>query len=153
MQRAVSSIRYLVLLLAASCLAVSGAALADSAASATKQVATAVEHAGYASKSKTSKVVHVHLHHVINCLEGMKGPHFDAKVGDPCKGQGDGALNDLKSAGDAVPHMAEVQTLLDQAHQLALIGVDVNVHKSAQHVALAVRGLLMDAEHMMKAKK
>lgn len=153
MQRAVSFVRHLTLLLAAAGLAVSSVALADPAASAMKQVATAIEHAGYASKSKTSKVVHVHLHHVINCLEGTKGPDFDAKVGDPCKGQGDGALNDLKSAGSAVPHMADVQKTLDQAHQLALIGVNVEVHKSAQDVALAVRGLLEDAEHMMKAKK
>ncbi len=153
MQRAVSPIRYLALLLAAGCLAVSSAAMADAASSAMKQVATAVEHAHYSSQGKTAKVVHLHLHHVINCLVGAKGDGFYAKAGDPCKGQGDGALNDLQSAGNSVPDMAKVQTLLEQAKGLAMIGIDVGAHKPAQHIALAVHGILREAEHMMKAKK
>jgi hypothetical protein len=37
----------------------------------------------------------MHFHHVINCLVGPKSKLFDAEVGNPCSGMGNGALNDV----------------------------------------------------------
>ena len=57
-------------------------ALAASGPNAGKEIKTAVEHAGFAMKSKSTGDVHKHLHHVINCLVGTNGEDFDATVGN-----------------------------------------------------------------------
>jgi hypothetical protein len=59
-----------------------------------KEISTAVTHAGYAEEMTNVQKVHLHLHHVINCLVGPKGVGFDAKAGDPCMGMGNGAIKD-----------------------------------------------------------
>lgn len=73
------------------------AAVAQGGASNAASVAHA--HALMAQSAKTLDMAHTHLHHVVNCLVGPKGAGFDAKAGDPCKGQGNGAIPD--SASDA----------------------------------------------------
>lgn len=40
----------------------------------------------------------MHLHHTLNCLVGPQDKLFDASAGNPCQGQGDGYLPDLKAA-------------------------------------------------------
>lgn len=62
-----------------------------------KEVATAIEHAGYAARSKNIKTVHMHLHHTLNCLVGPRGDGFDPHALDPCKGLGNGAIPDTRS--------------------------------------------------------
>ena len=64
---------------------------------ATKEVTTAHTHAVLAQKATPLAMTHMHLHHVINCLVGPKGSGFDAAAGNPCKGQGDGAIKDAAS--------------------------------------------------------
>ena len=59
-----------------------------------QEISTAITHAGYAKKMTDVDKVHLHLHHVINCLVGSKGVGFDAKAGNPCQGMGNGAIND-----------------------------------------------------------
>ena len=85
---------------------------ADSSAAVSKQVATATAHAGMAMGAADLKMTHMHLHHVVNCLEGPSGKRFDAKAGDPCKGQGNGAIADAK--GDAATE-TKLHTALTQA--------------------------------------
>lgn len=127
------------LLVAALCWAVPGLAAADAAS----EVHTAVQHAKYAHKGNDAETVHLHLHHVINCLVGPNGGEaYDPAAGDPCKGQGGGALNDLASGSAAAMP-------LEQALALAKIGVDVQSHAAAQKIAAAVTDLLEDAEKAM----
>lgn len=80
--------------------------------SAKTEVSTAHAHALMAQHAGTLKMTHTHLHHVINCLVGANGQGFDAKAGNPCKGQGNGAIPDSK--GDSALH-AKLQSALDDA--------------------------------------
>lgn len=77
-----------------------GPATAESNADAAKkQLKTAILHAGeLAQKVGTAAESLTHLQHVMNCLEGPRGVHFKAAAGEPCKGQGNGILNDLQAA-------------------------------------------------------
>ena len=65
---------------------------------ATKEVSTAATHAGLAAKATDMKGVQMHLHHVVNCLVGPKDSNFDQSVGNPCNGQGNGAIPDTADA-------------------------------------------------------
>lgn len=65
-------------------------ALADEA----QEAATAAQHAGMAAGSADIKMVHMHLHHVVNCIVGPTGDGFDKAAGNPCDGKGNGALMD-----------------------------------------------------------
>lgn len=78
----------------------------------TKQVSTASAHAGMALGAADLKMAQMHLHHVVNCLVGTAGKGFDAKAGNPCKGQGQGAIVDAK--GDAATE-AKLHTALAEA--------------------------------------
>lgn len=90
------------------------AADADADGAAAKQVATAVAHAGMAMGATDLTTAHTHLHHVVNCLVGMSGKGFDAKVEDPCKGMGQGAIADSK--GD-VAEVDRLNAAVGQAEQ------------------------------------
>jgi hypothetical protein len=68
------------------------------AADASKEIAAAAQHAGYAADSTAIGTVHVHLHHTINCLVGPQGEGFDAKEFNPCKDFGDGAIPNTEDA-------------------------------------------------------
>jgi hypothetical protein len=78
------------------CLAL--AAAPAMAGDASKEIATAAAHAGMAAGAEDPQMVKAHLHHVLNCLEGLDGPDFAAAAGNPCKGQGDGAIKDSAPA-------------------------------------------------------
>jgi len=79
-------------LLIASCvaLALPTAAFADVAA----ELTVADQHAGFAAKATSIDMVHMHLHHVLNCLVGPSGAGFDAAPGNPCAKAGNGAIPD-----------------------------------------------------------
>jgi hypothetical protein len=64
--------------------------LADEA----QEASTAAQHAGMAAGSADIKMVHMHLHHVVNCIVGPSGDGFDKAAGNPCDGKGNGALMD-----------------------------------------------------------
>ncbi len=72
------------------CLAAPPAIAGDAPA----EIATAAAHAGFAAASGDIKMVHMHLHHVVNCLVGPGGTGFDAMEANPCKGKGMGAIPD-----------------------------------------------------------
>ena len=59
-----------------------------------KEAATGEAHAAMAVNAATIEQVHMHLHHVVNCLVGPKGAEFDAKQANPCQSLGDGAIPD-----------------------------------------------------------
>jgi hypothetical protein len=79
---------------AASILMVTSVAYAD----AEKEISTASQHAGLAMKAGDMKGVQTHLQHVTNCLVGPSGKGFDATPGNPCNGQGNGAIPDTTDA-------------------------------------------------------
>lgn len=106
-----------------------GAHAAEANPAVSKQMATASAHAGMAMGATDLKTTQMHLHHVVNCLEGPSGKSFDSNAGDPCKGMGQGAIVDAK--GDAATE-ARLQTALTDAKQgLAATTLDA-AHAGAQ---------------------
>lgn len=100
-----------------------------------QEVATAHAHALMAQNAKSIDMVHTHLHHVINCLEGPNGTDFDASAGNPCKDKGQGALVDSQSD-------ASMQTKLKQALDQARSGVGMDQLQQAQQSAAKVASML-----------
>jgi hypothetical protein len=82
--------------LIASCfaLALPTAALADVSA----QVTVAATHAGMASKAPALDIIHLHLHHVVNCLVGKDGKGWDMGSGNPCAKAGNGLIPEGSAA-------------------------------------------------------
>ena len=70
------------------------AALADGP----QEIRTATQHAGLAAGAGEAAAVKMHLHHTVNCLVGPMGQGFDASAGNPCNGQGAGAIADTADA-------------------------------------------------------
>jgi len=62
------------------------------------ELKTAIAHAGYAEKAGAMTEVTMHLHHVLNCLVGPGDKMFDKAAGNPCQGQGNGIMPDVKKA-------------------------------------------------------
>ncbi|HEX7325028.1 MAG TPA: hypothetical protein VF292_06715 [Rhodanobacteraceae bacterium] len=71
---------------------------AYAAGNASREVATALIHANVAAKVDALSGVHLHLHHVLNCVLGPHSKEYSAAAeavsANPCKGLGDGALPD-----------------------------------------------------------
>ncbi len=61
------------------------------------ELKTAITHAGFAAKYDMMKEVSLHLHHVVNCLVGPNDKMFDKAAGNPCQGQGNGIMPDIKA--------------------------------------------------------
>lgn len=76
------------------------------------EISTAHAHALMAKSATTTAMAQTHLHHVINCLVGPNGTGFDGAAGNPCKGQGNGAIPD--SAGNSALH-GKLQSALADA--------------------------------------
>jgi hypothetical protein len=95
--------------LIASCVALilPSAAFADIAA----ELTTASQHAGFAAKAPGIDMVHMHLHHVVNCLVGPMGTGFDASNANPCAKAGNGAIPDASAA-----QKMKLQTAVSQAN-------------------------------------
>lgn len=100
------------------------------------EVATAMKHSGFAMKEKELKGVQMHLHHTLNCLVGPQGEGFDASAADPCKGMGNGAINDTSG---------EMKMMLMHAATLARTAVQIHSYEAAKDTAMAVHELLSDA--------
>jgi hypothetical protein len=67
-------------------------------ADAVQEINTAAAHAGMAAAADTTKTLHFHIQHTINCLEGKTGADFNAGPGNPCDNQGNGAIPDSTPA-------------------------------------------------------
>ena len=90
----------------------SGAAFADGP----QQIGTASKHAGMAAAAPDLKGVTTHMKHVVNCLVGPGGQGFDAAAGNPCNGQGQGAIPET---ADAATKM-KLQTALTKARAASM---------------------------------
>ena len=99
-----------------------------------KEVSTAAQHAGFAGSAKDMKTTQMHLHHVVNCLVGPQGQGFDASFGNPCNGQGSGAIPDTTDSAK--------KASLQQALQQTLDGLKQSDMAAAQKDATAAQDLL-----------
>ncbi len=97
------------------------------------ELKTAITHAGFAQKYETQKEVTLHLHHVLNCLVGPNDKMFDTGAGNPCQGQGNGILSDIK-AQMGENEQYQVAWLLGQmAGQVLSVG-NLAQQKAAAHI-------------------
>ncbi|MGA9852680.1 MAG: hypothetical protein WBR15_07090 [Gammaproteobacteria bacterium] len=85
------------------------------AGNADQEISTATTHAKMGTAAGDMPTAIMHLHHVINCLVGPNSKSFDAKVGDPCQGMGDGALNDIGHAPAAHIKLERALTMAERA--------------------------------------
>ncbi len=104
----------------------------------TKEAATAADHAGFAAKAATIQQVHMHLHHVLNCLVGPKGTGFDLDADNPCGAIGNGAIPDATAAA--------AKTTLESAVKSASAGLATNdltaARKDAAETETTLRKLI-----------
>ncbi len=123
---------------------------ADMTGAAKKELKTAVTHAGFAAGYNTIAEVELHLHHVVNCLEGPQGKNFYAPSGNVCQGQGAGIFQDLKDSGMAGAHALPYAEIADQ---VALWGIQQTMAKDlgrAKAAANAAKSLLQMAQNNFK---
>src|SRR3990172_4333418 len=94
----------LVLAVAVATVLVTSALAAGMTSAAKKGQETAILHANLAAGYVSYKEIELHLHHVVNCIEGKNGKNYFKASGDVCAGQGNGLLADLKDSGMAGAH-------------------------------------------------
>jgi len=108
---------------------------------ATKELDTAIAHAKNAAGASSTAQVELHLHHVVNCIEGKDGKNYFAASGDVCEGMGKGLLQDLQASGMAGGHALPY---VEIAQSVSLWGLaqgmrkDVARAKAAAEVAQSV---------------
>jgi len=131
-----------VLLAVAVLLAAAGSApAADMMSAASKQLETATVHAKNAAGASSTAQIELHLHHVVNCIEGKDGKNYFAASGDVCEGMGNGLLKDLQASGMAGGHALPY---VEIAQSVSLGGLaqgmrkDVARAKAAAEVAQSV---------------
>lgn len=83
--------------------------------SADQEIATATTHAQMATDAADLATATMHFHHVINCLVGPKSKLFNAAVGNPCQGMGNGALNDVSKKSATHAKLYRALTIAEQA--------------------------------------
>ena len=104
-----------------------------------QELSTAIVQAGKAQKASSVQQADQYLHTVINCLVGTNGAGFDKSAGDPCNGQGNGAIKDYnKGTVDS--------QYLKQALEDAQYGLLTSRVKIAQSAANMARSNLQSAQ-------
>jgi hypothetical protein len=94
------------------------------------QAEIAATHAKLAAKEGELEGVQMHLHHAWNCLVGPEGKDFDAGFGNPCEGQGNGAIADATEE-DMQAKLNDAMTLV----RAGLVADDVAVAQEAAQEA------------------
>jgi hypothetical protein len=112
----------------------STAAFADLGA----ELTTAQTHAGLAAKATDVNMVHMHLHHALNCLVGPGGAGFDTTNANPCASAGKGILVDTSDAGQK----AKLQTAVADAQR----GIAATDLAGAQAAATATASAIGSAK-------
>jgi hypothetical protein len=107
----------------------SSSAIADTAL----ELATATDHAGYATTSLNLSAIHEHLHHAVNCLVGSGRKEFDSGVENPCAKMGRGAIVDvtdptLKAKLEDI--VAEAQSGISSNDEATARGIAVKVYST-----------------------
>jgi len=101
------------------------------------EISIATDHAGYALASRNLDGVRMHLHHVMNCLEGPNGTDFDRVVENPCSRAGSGAIIDAKDASVR----AKLQSIDATAKTGLSTADETAARKAASDVQAALRML------------
>ncbi len=113
---------------------------------AANQLKTALDESKLAQDASTLATVKVHLQHVVNCVEGPKGGMFNPGGGNPCQGQGNGILADMKEAGsqyaDAIPWV-------ETAGEIAVVGLHAETVAKGKAAAWATHATLKHLGMMM----
>jgi len=107
------------------------------AADPSAELKTAITHAGYSAKQEALQGVTMHLHHALNCLVGSQDKRFDAAAGNPCQGQGNGYLPDLKAAKGETDQYYEAMWAAQVAEQ-GLASKNLAETKAASRAVIAV---------------
>jgi len=107
---------------------------------------TAITHAEFATKADALQSVQFHLGHVINCIEGAKGKNFNPAWENPCEGQGNGILLDLKAARGSTAPVPMVQ----RADNQALAGRKAKKLAEAKQAAKQAMNLLQQVAKKVK---
>ncbi len=102
------------------------------------QLKTAITHAGFAASGDSIGYVRQHLGHALNCIEGSNGKNFNRSWGHVCQGQGNGILQDLRSATGGAAFMI----VIEHADSLAAAGVTRTDLAEAKAAAKATGALL-----------
>ncbi|HEX7325245.1 MAG TPA: hypothetical protein VF292_07815 [Rhodanobacteraceae bacterium] len=127
-----------------------GSAFSMSAPAATgnanKEIATALIHANVASKVDSLSGVHLHLHHVLNCVLGPHSKQYSAAAEKlsayKCVGLGNGALPDSRDPA--------VRSDLQQVVKFADRGIQSQQFATAHQSALGVLAQLKRAQAAAK---
>lgn len=98
------------------------------------ELQTAITHAGLAARQTTVAQIELHLHHVVNCIEGKEGKNYVADSGDVCEGMGRGLLADLNAAGMAGGHALPY---VEIAQSVALWGIAQGMRKDVARAKAA----------------
>lgn len=115
---------------------------ADASTNINQELSTAIAQAGKAQKASSVQQADQHLHLVINCLAGANGAGFDKVAGDPCNGQGNGAIKDYNEG--TVDSQYLKQALEDA--QYGLLTSRVKIAHSAANMAM---GNLQSAQEQL----
>ncbi len=99
-----------------------------------QELQTAITHAGLAARQTTVAQIELHLHHVINCIEGKEGKDYFAGSGDVCQGMGRGLLADLNAAGMAGGHALPY---VEIAQSVAVWGIAQGMRKDVARARAA----------------
>lgn len=97
------------------------------------ELKTAITHAQFAQKYDTTKEVTLHLHHVLNCLVGSGDKMFDNASGNPCQGQGNGILQDIKAKMGEDQEYQVAWVLARMASEVLSMG-NLQQAKAAAHI-------------------
>ena len=116
-------------------------------AAAKTQLTTAIFHSGELAQRGTAVAASkTHLQHTMNCLEGAKGPNFNAAPGDVCRGQGNGIIPDLQAAQAAGVSGAErALKFTSAAHTLIQTALQSNDVNLVQPYAIVISNQLKQA--------
>jgi hypothetical protein len=101
------------------------------------ELSTASQHAALASRAGDLRTIHMHLQHVVNCLGGPNADGYDPAPGNPCTGQGNGAIPDTIDQGQ--------KQKLSEALEMARSGVREGDIGAAKRIADDVERMLPPA--------
>lgn len=114
------------------------------------ELQTAVQHPGLAARANSVEETHKHLQHTLNCLVGPDDEAYDTQAGNPCEGQGRGALADYRAAEAATDEA--IPEVIEQAKELAAVGTKQDRYIGATAAAHGVSALLEQARQEMNAE-
>lgn len=107
---------------------------ADMSNAARRELMAAATHARFAAGYDSTTEIELHLHHVVNCIEGKSGKNYFQPSGDVCAGMGNGLLADLKDAGMAGAHALPY---VEIAQTVALWGIAQGMKKDVARTKAA----------------